>query len=93
MQRPYNEDVHLGQTVDPNDHTGKVKLIDICSNSNEITSKVNPINHYMNWNSVHICLRIQIKKSTNEANDLDAAMITVNNFFAQWIMETDIKLY
>lgn len=32
-------------------------------------------NHYTNWNSVHICLPIQIKKSTNEANDIDAAMI------------------
>ena len=72
MQHPINEYVHLGQTVDPNDHTGKVKSIDICSNFNEITSKVNPTNHYMNWNSVHICLPIQIKKSTNEANDLDS---------------------
>ena len=32
-------------------------------------------NHYTNWNSVHICLPIQIKKSANEANDIDAAMI------------------
>ena len=91
MQHPINEDVHLGKTVDPNDHTGKVKSIDICSYFNEITSKVNPTNHHMNWNSVDIYLPIQIKKSTNVASDLDATTITVNNFFAHWIMEIDIQ--
>lgn len=37
-----------------------------------------PVNHYMNWNNAHIYLPIQIKTSTNEVNDIDAAMITVD---------------
>ena len=41
-----------------------------------------PANHYMNWNSVHICLPIQIRNSTTEAADKDAAMITVNKLLA-----------
>ena len=47
----------------------------------------------MNWNSLDICFPIKIKKSTNEVNDIDAAMIMVNNFFAYWIKEVDIKRY
>ena len=39
-----------------------------------------PANLYMNWNNVHICLPIQIKKSTNEANDINAVMVTVTIF-------------
>lgn len=37
MQRLITEYVHLGQTIDTNDQTGKVKSINISSNFNEIT--------------------------------------------------------
>ena len=47
----------------------------------------------MNWNNVHICLPIQIKKSTNETNDINAVMVTVTIFFAHWIKEIDTKRY
>lgn len=40
MQRPITGDVHLGQIVNTNDHTGKVKPIDISSSFNEITRKL-----------------------------------------------------
>ena len=37
-------------------------------------------NYYLNPNSVHICFPIKIKKNTNTAQDIDADLITVNNF-------------
>ena len=48
-------------------------------------------NHYMNFNNVHIVFPLKIKKKTYVANDILATEITVNNFFAYWIKETDIK--
>ena len=48
-------------------------------------------NHYMNFNNVHIVFPLKIKKKTNVANDILATEITVNNFFAHWIKEIDIK--
>ena len=48
-------------------------------------------NHYMNFNNVHIVFPLKIKKKTNVANDILATKITVNNFFAHWIKEIDIK--
>lgn len=36
MQRLITEYVHLGQTIDTNNQTGKVKSVDISSNFNEI---------------------------------------------------------
>ena len=41
-----------------------------------------PMNQSINWNSIHICHLIQIKKKTNNANNTDMTMMTVNNFFA-----------
>ena len=40
-----------------------------------------------------IVLPVQIKKETNAAQNIDATMITVNNFFAHWLKEVDVKLY
>ena len=48
-------------------------------------------NHYMNFNNVHIVFPLKIKKKTNVANNILATEITVNNFFAHWIKEIDIK--
>ena len=42
-------------------------------------------NQYMNFHNVHL------EKKTNNANDILATEITVNNFFAHWIKEIDIK--
>ena len=56
----------------------------------EFTIQLSP-NHYMNFNNVHIVFPLKIKKKTNVANDILATEITVNNFFAHWIKEIDIK--
>ena len=48
-------------------------------------------NQYMNFHSVHLVFPMKIKKKTNDANDLANTDITVNNFFAHWIKEIDIK--
>ena len=48
-------------------------------------------NEYMNFHDVQICFPMRIRKKTNVANDIDNTMITVNNFFAHWIKEIDIK--
>ena len=47
----------------------------------------------MNWNSVHLWLPILIKSKANAAYNIDAAVITVNIFFAHWIKEIKIKHY
>ena len=48
-------------------------------------------NEYMNFHDVHLVFPLKIKKSSNVANNLNAGDITVNNFFARWIKEIDIK--
>ena len=45
----------------------------------------------MNFHNVHLVFPMKIKKNTNVANNLTATDITVNNFFAHWIKEIDIK--
>ena len=46
-----------------------------------------------NYSSLMIVLPFQIKKRTNAGQNIDADMITVNNFFAHWPKEVDIKRY
>ena len=41
--------------------------------------------YYVNPNGIHICFPIKIKKGTNKASNIDADLITVNNFFAHWV--------
>ena len=48
-------------------------------------------NEYMNFHDVHIVFPLKIKEKSNVANDIDNTLITVNNFFAHWIKEIDIK--
>ena len=45
----------------------------------------------MNFHNVHLVFPLEIKKKTNNANDILASEITVNNLFAHWIKEIDIK--
>ena len=49
--------------------------------------------HRTNYSSLTIVLPIQIKKAANAAVDIDGTMTTVNNFFAHWLKEVDIKRY
>lgn len=48
-------------------------------------------NQYINWNSIHICFPIEIKSKADDHNDILVNTITVNNVFAYWIKEIDIK--
>ena len=48
-------------------------------------------NQYMNFRNLHIVFPLKIKKSTDDDDNIDATLITVNNFFAHWIKEIDIK--
>ena len=47
----------------------------------------------MNFHNVHLVFPLKIKKSVNNANDILATEITINNFFVHWIKEIDIKRY
>ena len=46
-----------------------------------------------NFNNMLLCIPLQIKKSTNTANDLDDDLITLNIFFVHFIKEIDIRRY
>ena len=48
-------------------------------------------NQYMNFHSVHLVFPLKIKKKSNNANNIPSTAVTVNNFFAHWIKEIDIK--
>ena len=48
-------------------------------------------NEYMNFHNLQIVFPMKIKKRTDDDDDLDGTLITVNNFFAHWIKEIDIK--
>ena len=48
-------------------------------------------NEYMNFHNLEIVFPMKIKKKTDDDDDLDATLITVNNFFAHWIKEIEIK--
>ena len=42
-------------------------------------------NYYTNPNSMHICFPMKIKQKSDEDKDIDADLITVNNFFAHLV--------
>ena len=48
-------------------------------------------NQYINFHSVHLVFPLKIKNKTNVANNILTTEVTVNNFFAHWIKEIDIK--
>ena len=50
-------------------------------------------NQYMKFHNVHLVFPLKIKKRKNNANNILATEITVNNFFVHWVKEIDIKCY
>ena len=50
-------------------------------------------NTYTNYSSLMLVLPIYIKKATDATANIDATMMVVNNFFAPWLKELDIKHY
>ena len=45
-----------------------------------------------NFNNMHLCIPLQIKKNANTANDIDDDLMTVNNF-SLFIKEINIRRY
>ena len=50
-------------------------------------------NHYINFSTLYVSFPIKIKSKANDANEIEDGIILVNNFFAHWIKEIDIKRY
>ena len=50
-------------------------------------------NTYSNYSSMEICLPLKSTKKTNNAQQMDAQMITVNNFLRHWFTDIDIRRY
>ena len=50
-------------------------------------------NYYVNPNSIHLCFPMKIKKFSNEAQDIDSALITVSNFFGHLVKEISRTKY
>ena len=48
-------------------------------------------NQYMNFHNVHLVFPMKIKERTDPTDNIPNTAITVNNFFAHWIKEIDIK--
>ena len=50
-------------------------------------------NTYSNYSTMEICIPIKFTKKTNKALQMDANMVTVNNFFGHWFTDIDIRCY
>ena len=48
---------------------------------------------YCNYSTMEIFLPLKFTKKTNEALQMDAQMMTVNNFFGHWFTDIDIRHY
>ena len=48
-------------------------------------------NHYLNFSNIVLCLPITFRKTTDKTATIDGDMIPVNNFFAHWIKDLNIK--
>ena len=50
-------------------------------------------NTYSNYSSMELVLPIQFTNKTTKTAQMDAYLITVNNFFGHWITDIDIRHY
>ena len=50
-------------------------------------------NIYSNYSAMEICLPLKFTKKSNKALQMDAQMMTVNNFFVHWFTDIDIRRY
>ena len=48
-------------------------------------------NHYLNFSNIILCLHITFRKTSNKAQAIDGDIIPVNNVFADWIKDVNIK--
>ena len=50
-------------------------------------------NTYSNYSTMEVCVPLKFTKKSNKALQMDANMITVNNFFGHWFTDIDIRRY
>ena len=50
-------------------------------------------NTYSNYSTMEVCVLIKFTKKSNKALQMDANMMTVNNFFGYWFTDIDIRPY
>ena len=50
-------------------------------------------NTYSNYSTMEVCVLIKFTKKSNKALQMDANMMTVNNFFGHWFTDIDIRPY
>ena len=48
---------------------------------------------YSNYSTMEICLPLKFIKKCNKALQMDAQMMTENNFFGHWFTDIDIRRY
>ena len=51
------------------------------------------VNTYSSYSTMLVCIPIKFTKRTSKTAQLDANMITVNNFFGHWFTDIDIRRY
>ena len=50
-------------------------------------------NHYLNFSNIILCLPVTFRKPLDKAAAIDDDIIPVNNFFAHWVKDLNIKRY
>ena len=50
-------------------------------------------NHYLNFSNIILCLPVTFRKTSDKAAAIDDDIIPVNNFFAHWVKDLNIKRY
>ena len=50
-------------------------------------------NTFSNYGTTEICLPLKFTKKSNKTLQMDAQMMTVNNFFGHWFTDIDIRRY
>ena len=47
-------------------------------------------NTYSNYSTMLVCIPVQFTKRTSKSTQMDATMVTVNNFFGHWFTDIDL---
>ena len=50
-------------------------------------------NTYANYSTMLVCIPVQFTKKTSKSTQMDATMVTVNNFFGHWFTDLDLRRY
>ena len=50
-------------------------------------------NTYSNYSLMLVCIPVQFTKGTSKSTQMDATMVTVNNFFGHWFTDIDLRRY